>query len=166
VVREADVTDGSPRATFLALSAALTGFGSVELEATGLVDAHLEELAAIVGDDTLGQLLGTAAEVLAAEGDRERLLARRILAQPRLGPVARNLVVLWYLGQWDQLPQDWRDTYGASPLDTSRVVSAAAYREGLVWPAVGAHPMGAKPTGYASWASRPDDLLVDPGAVT
>jgi hypothetical protein len=156
--------DPTPRATFLALSVALTGFRAVELEATGLVDTYLEELAAIVGGDTMGQLLGTAAEVLAIEGDQQRPLTRRLLASPRLGPVARNLVVLWYLGQWDELPSDWRDTYGASPLDSSRVVSAAAYREGLVWPAIGAHPMGAKPTGYASWASPPDQLLVDPGA--
>jgi hypothetical protein len=156
----------TPRATFLALSVALTGFRAVELEATGLVDAYLEQLAAIVGDDTVGQLLGTAAEVLASEGDRKQLLTQRVMASPRLGPVARNLLVLWYLGQWDQLPRDWRDAYGASPLDTSRVVSAATYREGLVWPAIGAHPMGAKPTGYASWASPPPELPVDPGAAT
>ena len=32
------------------------------------------------------------------------------------------------------------------------VVSAAAYREGLVWPAAGTHPMSAKQPGFGTWA--------------
>ena len=56
--------------------------------------------------------------------------------------------MLWYLGQWDQLPRDWRDRNGASPADIARVASAAAFRAGLVWPAVGTHPTSAKAPGF------------------
>ncbi|HYO83919.1 MAG TPA: hypothetical protein VES20_21125, partial [Bryobacteraceae bacterium] len=35
------------------------------------------------------------------------------------------------------------------------MVSAAAYTEGLLWPAIGANPPGAKGPGYGSWALPP-----------
>ncbi|MEU5113274.1 hypothetical protein AB0G64_17425 [Streptomyces longwoodensis] len=35
------------------------------------------------------------------------------------------------------------------------VVSPAAYTEGLLWRAIGAHPSGAKAPGYGSWAIPP-----------
>ncbi|MEU3291446.1 hypothetical protein ABZ722_03680 [Streptomyces longwoodensis] len=35
------------------------------------------------------------------------------------------------------------------------VVSPAAYTEGLLWRAIGAHPSGAKAPGYGSWATPP-----------
>ena len=65
------------------------------------------------------------------------------------------MIVLWYLGQWDQLPSDWRDRHGASPLDVAARVSADAFRAGLVWRAIGAHPTGAEPPGFGSWATPP-----------
>jgi hypothetical protein len=72
-----------------------------------------------------------------------------------LGPIARNVIVLWYLGQWDQMPRHWRDRQGASPADVAGVPSAAAFRAGLVWRAIGAHPTGANPPGFGSWATPP-----------
>jgi hypothetical protein len=36
------------------------------------------------------------------------------------------------------------------------VISADAYATGLVWRASGAHPMGADPPGYGSWANPPE----------
>ena len=65
------------------------------------------------------------------------------------------MIVLWYLGQWDQMPRHWRDRHGASPADTAGVPSAAAFRAGLVWRAIGAHPTGANPPGFGSWATPP-----------
>jgi hypothetical protein len=53
------------------------------------------------------------------------------------------------------MPRRWRDRHGASPADTAGVPSAGAFREGLVWPAIGAHPTGAKAPGFGSWATPP-----------
>ena len=77
------------------------------------------------------------------------------LFTPDLGPVARNAMVMWYLGQWDPMPATWRERHGMHPEDDARVVSAAAWRAGLVWQAIRSHPMGAQPTGFASWAEPP-----------
>lgn len=55
------------------------------------------------------------------------------------------VIELWYLGIW-------RGTMGTEGV----VVSPRAYREGLVWRAMGAHPMGAKQPGFGSWALPPE----------
>lgn len=144
---------------FLAVSEALTGYDRAELEATGLVEVYFDTLTGILGGAVVGDLLTAwGAVVCEASGDEDAMLAgfkTRVLDDPKLGPVARNLTVLWYLGQWNQMPGDWRSTQGASARDLTHVVSAAAYREGLVWNAIGAHPMGAKQQGYGAWALPP-----------
>ena len=63
--------------------------------------------------------------------------------------------MLWYTGQWVQLPGPWRDRHGASPLDVDDVLSPEAYTAGLMWDAIGAHPQGAKAPGFATWVDRP-----------
>ena len=53
-----------------------------------------------------------------------------------------NIIALWYVGGWGQ---------GFDQV----VVSADGYREGLVWDAIGAHPMGAKQPGFDTWSEPP-----------
>jgi Membrane bound FAD containing D-sorbitol dehydrogenase len=136
-------------AQFLRLSAVLTGYDETSLLGTGMVQAYYDELGQIIGARELGSLLA------AADRSDERDFAEAILANDRYGPVARNVLTMWYLGTWSQLPRAWRDTYGATSYDTDHVVSAAAYREGLVWAAAGTHPMSAKQQGFGSWAVPP-----------
>jgi hypothetical protein len=136
------VIEREPLERFVALSAELTGFREVDIWGTGQARHHFDLLLAVAGDDLVARLLHTD--------------AARALADPALGPLARNLIVLWYLGQWDQMPRRWRDRHGAAPADTAGVASAGAFREGLVWTAIGAHPTGAKPPGYGSWATPPE----------
>jgi hypothetical protein len=143
----------TPTRSFAALSAALTGFREAELWGTGQVEPYLDELFATVGDAIVARLLVTGDEAL-----RTGALKERVLDDPDLGPVARNVIVMWYLGQWDALPGEWRNRHGASPLDVPRVISADAYAAGLVWRAIGAHPMGADPPGYGSWANPPQHV--------
>ena len=131
------------RATrFLEISAELTGFCRVELAGTGMTDDYLAALDAVL-----------------PAGLVDRLLAAPRPSQPvddaELGPVARNVILLWYRGAWSALPQDWRAAHGASPNDKDHVVSAAAYRAGLQWAAACAHPAGAAPQGYGAWAAPP-----------
>lgn len=144
---------------FLALSATLTGFSAFRLTGTGQVEAHLAAVTGIVGTPVMSDLIAAfrAAEQSAA-GDAsamERALRRLILSDARLGPVARNIIKLWFVGTWYQLPADWREAHGSAAQDQDFVVSPAAYTEGLLWPAIGANPAGAKPLGYGIWATQP-----------
>lgn len=133
-------------AQFLRLSVILTGFDENELLGTGMLETYYDELLRIIGAREAGSLFGALLLVDDEDGFRSV-----ILDDARYGPVARNVLRMWYLGTWAQLPREWRNNYGATSYDTDHVVSAAAYREGLVWPAAGTHPMGAKQQGYGSW---------------
>jgi hypothetical protein len=145
-------------AQFLAISSALTGFDEADLQGTGLVDAYLYEVQAVIGDVEATAFIGAGVSaLLAGDGDPARTDAAlaALLAHPRFGPVARNVITMWYLGTWSRMPDGW---YGDRPrniLDVDRVISAQAYVESLVWRAAGTHPPGAKQPGFGSWSLAP-----------
>lgn len=144
---------------FLEFSSAITGFRIFRLRATGQAEAYLSTLTGIVGEGVVRELLAAHRRAIgAAKGDEaalERGLRLEIMSDAKLGPLARNVIKLWYVGIWYELPAEWREAYGESESDRTFVVSAAAYTEGLLWPAVGANPSGAKPFGYGMWATPP-----------
>ncbi|MEX2518360.1 MAG: hypothetical protein WD969_03395 [Paracoccaceae bacterium] len=142
---------------FLALSVALTGYNRAALWATGCAPAYRRQLAEVAGPALLERLeaAGFSHAATPARGPADALLRQTVLADPDLGPPARSLIQLWYLGQWTPMPADWVRRNGAKLADTARIISTRAYREGLVWDAIGAHPMGAKPQGFGAWAEEP-----------
>lgn len=152
-------TDSDRLAGFLSLSVTLTGFTEFELQGTGQAQAYLDTLLAVVGPATTDELLSAHAAVLEAGADdeaaRDRLVRARILGDDRLGPVARNVMKLWYVGTWYAMPGPWSQAFGIGGDDRTFVVSATSYTEGLVWPAIGANPPGAKGPGYGTWAEPP-----------
>jgi hypothetical protein len=157
---------------FLALSAEITAYPVYELRGTGLAEAYLATVEKVVGPQLLDALLDRYDTAVAAAGGETAvsiaggtppeppgvlpdLLRRDLFSDLRLGPVARNLVKMWYLGVWYELPQTWTDAYGAQQRNVAFTVSAAAYTEGLLWPSIGANPPGAKAPGFGSWAQPP-----------
>ncbi|MFC1412820.1 hypothetical protein ACEZCY_27900 [Streptacidiphilus sp. N1-12] len=154
---------------FLLLSVDLTAFEESDLLGTGLARQYLAKLRATCGDKVVAALLdahraaradagGAAAGDDSTPLDRARLdraLRHRIFSDDCLGPVARNVIKLWYAGMWYGLPAGWIDTYGAHTAAETSTVTAASYQEGLLWRAIGANPPGAKAPGYGSWARPP-----------
>ncbi len=138
--------------SFVLLSEALTGFSRIRLQGTGMTATYFDELTAILP----GGMLQSILDDFMAEPTRpvaERAAA--LLADSETGPVARNIILLWYQGSWHQLPDDWRARHGAAERDTTHVVSAAAYQAGLQWVAAGAHPAGARQQGFGAWSTAP-----------
>jgi hypothetical protein len=149
---------------FLFLSADLTAFEETDLLGTGLAHQYLGKVRAACGDEIVTALLDAHREARAdAAGEAgsydrtllDRALRHRIFGDDRLGPVARNVIKLWYAGLWYGLPPEWTDSYGAQSAAETSTVGAASYQEGLLWPAIGANPPGAKAPGYGSWALPP-----------
>jgi hypothetical protein len=149
---------------FLRMSIDLTAFGETDLLGTGLAHEYLTKVCAACGNDVVSDLLAAhrAAREDASNPDRsidptklDRALRYRIFSDDRLGPVARNVVKLWYAGMWYGLPTAWTDHYGAHTAAETSTVTSASYQEGLLWPAIGANPQGAKAPGYGSWAQPP-----------
>jgi hypothetical protein len=140
---------------FLGLSACLTGFGRLRLLGTGVAEQYLRTLGAMLPPGVLDRLLCSYREL--PEGDsRNAALNERILNDAELGPVARNVIVLWYCGSWSKLPEGWRSAEGTPATDQAHVVSAAAYLAGLQWSLAGGHPSGGLPQGYGAWATPPE----------
>lgn len=139
---------------FVELSVCLTGFGQLQLFGTGMADEYLRVLDEILPAGLVDKLL-EAYRRLPAEG-RDAAVQGQILGDAELGPVARNIIVLWYSGTWKKLPEDWRAAHGASLRDDNHVVSPEAYLAGLQWAVVGAHPAGGMQTGFASWSAPPE----------
>lgn len=141
---------------FLAFSAEVTAFTSFELLGTGMAGDYLATVIDVVGEETVQQLL-SAWECARRSGPAlEEHLRREIFGDEKLGPIARNIIKLWYIGTWYQLPYAWTQTFGALEKDVTFAVSPAAYIEGLLWPAIGSHPPGARAPGYGSWAMPPE----------
>lgn len=78
------------------------------------------------------------------------LVQARILDDATLGPLARRIIRLWYLGVW-------YDTEPPTPaaFPTGQVVSMEAYVGGLAWDAIQAHPMGYSEMHYGYWSTVP-----------
>lgn len=139
---------------FVALSALLTGFREVQLSGTEVAQQHLDVLRGALPAEIVDDLF-TAFNKLPAGDVREKAVATTIIGDPKLGPVAKNIILLWYTGVWNQMPDIWRRANGASTKDVTHLPSGAAYRAGLQWIAAGAHPPGASHQGFASWALEP-----------
>lgn len=152
-------TDAARLDRFLDFSSVATAFTVFELNGTGLAVDYLAVLDKVVGSAITNRLLDAYDGVKAeAGGDAtalDDLIRRDILSDPTLGPVARNIVKMWYVGTWYALPPAWSDANGVRVADSTFTVSAAAYTEGLLWPAIGATPPGAKPPGFATWIGPP-----------
>jgi hypothetical protein len=148
---------------FLVLSTMLTDFEHLVLLGTGLVDEYYQTVTASIGASIMQELLTVSSNIHQQVGSDpaqlEAAIRSEILASPKLGPVARNIIQLWYLGSWIQMPASWRETYGANPADVDKVVSVVAYQQGLIWPLIGAHPPGAKQPGFGSWNLKPRPYL-------
>jgi hypothetical protein len=152
---EALVTSSAPTIhgpQFLSFSATLTGFDELELQGAGTADLYVAWLAHSF-PDVMGELLAAWA-VVARDPDRELALERKILADPKLGPFARRVLVLWYTASWNALPASWSKAYGQHAEDVDQTFGPA-YAEGLMWKAANVHPSGAKPTGFGTWALTP-----------
>ncbi|MGZ4121899.1 MAG: hypothetical protein ACXVOI_01640, partial [Tumebacillaceae bacterium] len=133
------------------------GYSAFELHGTGVGAEYFHTLQKAIGNENLTAMLTTfrtSVEEPAAgdEAKLEQLMRSEILTSPQFGPIARNIIQMWYVGNWNALPTAWYDTYykTGTVLPTA-VVSAQAYQEGLVWKAMESKPMGAKWPGFGTW---------------
>jgi hypothetical protein len=153
------MTEHDTMTGFLGLSATLTGYSRFRLLGTGQAEPYLATTRRAVGDAVLAELLTISRAVENDAAGDERALDRglrvHVLGDDLLGPVARNVIKMWFVGTWFQLPQEWRDAHAAREPDATHVVSPASYTEGLLWPTIGANPPGAKGQGFGTWAEPP-----------
>lgn len=143
---------------FLSLSEELSGIPAYYLSGTGYSEKYLDAVREIAGEDAIDRLLETYVRLPdCCQKDREAAIRSSLLSQDEFGPIARNIVKLWYTATWFELPPQWHQKYKAAN-DKTFVPFPYAYPESLLGPAVGAHPAGARPTGHQAWVTPPDYL--------
>lgn len=151
---------------FYELSVTLTGFSQFHLQGTGQGELYFKTIHEVIGPNILIDLLKLFHEIdEAAKNSQDnsiftKRLRLEILGSEELGPIARNIIKLWYVATWYELPKAWREMYGTKTQDRTFIPSSTAYPEGLLWPAIGVNPPGAKSPGYASWSEKPSVGLV------
>jgi len=152
---------------FVGLSAILTGFSADDLNPQfspqPVAVEYLQTLQAKVAAPLVTQLLTTyqtiAAQFPAAEQPAQ--VQVQILTDPQMGPVARNIIRMWYLSIW----YNGYDTGPVTGFSPGTVVSSNAYTKGLAWDAMQAHPMGYSEMHYGYWATPPQaDDSTDAGS--
>ena len=151
--------DTESRSDFLELSSMLTDFDVFSLNGTGQVDAYWKEVNLIAGEKNVSELLKTFNKISQnsklSEEEFLTSMRKEILGNILYGPIARNIIKLWYTGMWYQLPLSWRQKFGENENDTNHFINSASYMEGLLWNAIDAPPAGAKGPGFGSWHSPP-----------
>lgn len=152
---------------FLDFSVVLTGFSRFHLQGTGQASLYFGSIRDIIGQDMFGELLQTfhRLDIEAQNNNDESILTNglrsEILGSEKLGSIARNIIKLWYVATWYELPKDWREVFGSQENDKTFIPSPQAYPEGLLWPTIGVNPPGAKGPGYATWSEPPSVTLVE-----
>ncbi len=141
---------------FVQLSAALTGFGALELEGTGVAgdySSFVQQLVDAIASES--PLFAQRFDAVLTTGPAEALTASS--TDNPLGQLLQNITLLWYIGTWEQLPDTWYSAIGATRpvVDTTHIPSTLAYAEGLAWRVACAHPPGSRPTGYGGWGLAP-----------
>lgn len=136
---------------FLSLSIYLTGFDRIELMGTGMLEEYYQFLLGNI-DQVNPLRLWTITKKLDGlvaskdDGAVSAEIQRSLMDDPELGPIAKNIIRLWYTGSWRKVAAD--------PF-SSVVASAQAYQEGLVWNVMQTHPPGAKQPGFGTWSELP-----------
>jgi hypothetical protein len=122
-----------------------------------LVETYLATVDSEVGPAITDTLLNAFDRIAPETSNELRAVKLRqtVFGCEQLGPVARAIVKLWYIGTWYALPAAWQERFGPAVRDGTFVPTPEAYVEGLLWPAIGAHPPGAKAQGFGSWQLPP-----------
>lgn len=144
---------------FYDLSVVLTGYDLVTLYGTGNGDLYLKTLLEILGEEFVGDLL-VAFQTQLEDSKTSKiplsgLVDGHLLENPKWGPVCRNIIQMWYMGNWYPLDETWTSNYITSTANVEKVLSPNAYIEGLVWKAMGRHTKGAKQPGFGTWHFAP-----------
>jgi len=134
--------------TFVSLSSILTGYAESTLkpgaDTQKLSELYFNVLNKEVAAQTISQLNTV---FLGLSNPDEATVKTQIVKDSILGPIAKNIIQMWYSGIWYNLNDKPDESY---------VVSSIAYKNGLVWSTIYAHPMGYSEETFGYWNTAPN----------
>ena len=132
---------GKGNAAFLELSALLTGERSLSAATAA---RHLATLSDALGAKAMAQLLERFRQISRSGGDLEKKVRDQLFGDAALGPVIRQVTLLWFTGLIAK--------GNAAPA----LASAQDYFEARMWSAIGSHPPAFSDGYYGHWRNPPD----------
>ena len=125
---------------FLEISVHLTGFSKNELLGTGMLETYFNTVASNTNPQVVQLFYNEARRILRLRNEDKITteINLNLIPDSAYRGLAKNIITMWYMSNWG-----------------SNVVSAEAYKQGLVWDAANTHPPGAKQPGYGSWSEPP-----------
>lgn len=153
---------------FVNLSAVLTGYQPSDLyddfDPEPVAIEYLAMLKSKVDAATVTNLITTFANInaqatpLTTESEFIAEIQMQIINDAQMGPVALNIVRMWYLSIWYEMNQPQPIT----GFSAGTVVSMNAYTKGLAWDAGQAHAMGYSEMHFGYWETEPPPLPLPP----
>lgn len=146
-----DAVPDSSMNTFVELSSVLTGYAR-EVLAPPFDSIDLKSLYYQTAQQAQGavfdQILSTFAQIMSTTPPDQwpQEVQEKILSDATLGPAARQILKLWFVGIWYDPPDQ---------INQGQIVSMQAYVGGLVWDTIQAHPMGDSQFPFGYWGSDP-----------
>lgn len=137
--------------TFIHLSAILTGAGRTTIssrkEQRQLAETYFRILNKEVPAARVKALFKKFSMIEASVGPEELMehVKAKILPDETLGPIAKSIIRMWQLGVW------CNDT----PQHNNVVISGIAFKNGMVWGTMGAHPIGYNSEDVSYWNTLP-----------
>jgi len=137
--------------TFVQMSAALTGI-SADVLAPAVTNFDLAttyyESAEKKYPNDFPTLLSKY-DSLITDGKTPEEAIQTIQDDSLLGPMARQINFLWYMGAWAV-----ETAFGVQ----TRNLSVITYQKGMVWQVMQSHPMGYSVSRYGYWGAQPGTL--------
>ncbi len=142
--------------TFVKLSSILTGYPEDILKPGADTQKLSEQYLAVLVKEVAPEFLEALnTTFLNIDNPDEASVTTHIMNNATLGVIARNIIKMWYLGIWYSIDPN------ASPnSDTSYIVSSVAYKNGMVWSTIYAHPMGYSEGNFGYWENPPSTDII------
>jgi hypothetical protein len=146
---------------FVSLSAALTGYPASTLkparDTQRIAEALYAELS-VPGNNIPAAQLDQLTQVwdsisATPPAQMEAAVRDKIINNLAITRLAQNIIYMWFFGIWYDLGKN-PAAFIPSP-NNDHVVSSLAYKNGLVWGEMGAHPMGFSTGTFGYWADTP-----------
>jgi hypothetical protein len=132
---------------FIAMSSTLTGMRDLE---RGVAEQYLVRISKDKEGGKLDELLKVFREIQAAGGDADEAIRQRIMNDAALGPLAQQIIVLWYTSALHSQDEKGKHLFDF-PDDPNQ------YFSGLVWAAIRAHPLGLSGGYFGHWKYPPEN---------
>jgi hypothetical protein len=150
--------DPKELASFVALSAALTGIAQARLAPTvDPIQIKHQYFARAKKDPSFDRLLQVFIANKAQPAVADIILNH---SGPELRFLGRSIILAWYLGYWYEPTELERHASPTPPAGEPHfeVISPAAYTQGWTWRVAQAHPMGYSEWRFGYWAQHPPAL--------